>query len=118
MAKNISGKIPSVTFTSETAPLSETAFYILLALDKPKSGSGISRFVTKLTKGRIRPGPGTVYSTLVRMQRQRMIIVFDDSGRRIIYDRTDLGRELLSAGTRRITAISRDVQEVFKEGEG
>lgn len=118
MANKRSKTSPAANVSRGMLPLSETAFYILLALENPKSGSGISRYVRKLTKGRVIPGPGTVYSTLMKMQRQRMIEIFDDSGKRTVYDRTDLGREILSDGARRITALSRDVQEVFTEGEG
>ena len=42
--------------------LSEQMYYILLALWKPQCGADISRQVTDLSEGRIRIGPGTLYT--------------------------------------------------------
>lgn len=103
---------------ADVLPISETGFYILLALSEPRSGRGISEYITRLTNGRIKPGPGTVYNALCGLCRRRIIDVYDDSGRRVVYDMTDKGRELLSAGERRIKAVSRDVGQAAAERQG
>ena len=42
-------------------PMTETAFYILLCLQKPNHGYGVVQTVEKLTDGAIRLAPGTMY---------------------------------------------------------
>lgn len=98
-------------------PMTETAFYILLALTEPRHGYGISKFVTELTEGRIKLGSGTIYGTLTKMQRDKIIEVFDDSDKRIIYDITELGRAVLEAEAERISKLSRDAAAVLSKGE-
>ena len=94
-------------------PMTETAFYILLALTEPRHGYGISKFVSELTGGRITLGSGTIYGTLTKMQRDKIITVFDDSDKRIIYEITDLGRTVLGAEAERISLLHRDVSTVL-----
>lgn len=96
-------------------PMTETAFYILLALTEPRHGYGISKFVTELTEGRIKLGSGTIYGTLTKMQRDKIIAVFDDSDKRIIYEITELGRSVLTAEAERIALLHRDVNAVLRE---
>ena len=87
-------------------PMTETAFYILLALTEPRHGYGISKFVTELTEGRIKLGSGTIYGTLTKMQRDK-----------IIDDITELGRAVLEAEAERISKLSRDAAAVLSKGE-
>lgn len=94
-------------------PMTETAFYILLALTEPRHGYGITKFVAELTDDRIRLGSGTVYGTLTKMQKDNLIDIYDDSDKKIIYEITDSGREVLRAEISRIkllynNAVSRE----------
>lgn len=89
-------------------PMTETAFYILLALTSPRHGYGITKFVSELTDNRIRLGSGTVYGTLSKIQRDGMIEVYDDSDKRTVYVITDIGREILRREIERIKLIYRD----------
>ncbi len=86
-------------------PMTETAFYILLALTEPRHGYGITKFVAELTENRIKLGSGTVYGTLTKMQKDKLIDIYDDSDKKIIYEITDTGREVLKAEIARIKLV-------------
>ncbi|MBQ5333300.1 MAG: PadR family transcriptional regulator [Oscillospiraceae bacterium] len=101
-------------------PMTETAFYILLSLSEPRHGYGIAKFVSELTKDRIKLGSGTIYGTLTKMQRDGMIAVYDDSDKRISYEITELGKELLRAEMERIKKVFEDMQSMehyFREDD-
>lgn len=76
-------------------PMSETAYYILLSLVEPLHGYGIMQLVENVTKGRIRLGPGTLYGTLSRMEKDGLIESVAEVERRKIYQITAIGLELL-----------------------
>ena len=76
-------------------PMSETAYYILLSLSEPRHGYGIIKFVEELTDGRIVLGSGTVYGTLGKMCKDRLIAVYDDKDRKTVYRITEDGKALL-----------------------
>ena len=86
-------------------PMSETAFYILLSLTKPRHGYGIIGQVEKMTQGRIRLGSGTVYGTLKKMQRSEVICVYSDEERKTVYETTDIGKVLLQAEMKRLKEL-------------
>ncbi|WP_244895407.1 PadR family transcriptional regulator [Evansella clarkii] len=62
-------------------PMTETAYYILLSLNKPRHEYGIVKHVEKLTNERIRLRSGTVYGTLTKMQRDGVMTVYADEQR-------------------------------------
>lgn len=96
-------------------PMTETAFYILLSLSEPRHGYGIIRFVEELTGGRIRLGSGTVYGTLTKMQRDKIIRVYADSERKTIYEITSAGKKLIRREIARIGLLHADAgkQEAY-----
>ncbi len=89
-------------------PMTETAFYMLLSLQVPRHGYGITKYVAELTNGRIKLGSGTIYGTLTKMLRDEMIEVYDDSDKKIVYIITDVGRAVLNAEKERIAMLYRD----------
>jgi DNA-binding PadR family transcriptional regulator len=96
-------------------PMTETAFYILLSLSKPRHGYGIIKYVDELTNGRIRLSSGTVYSTIMKMQKDEIITVYSDSTRKTVYEITEVGRELIKQEIERIKKLYNDavLQEVL-----
>lgn len=96
-------------------PMTETAYYILLSLSAPRHGYGIIKYVEELTLGRIKLGSGTIYGTLSKMSRDRIISVFEDQEKRTIYEITSLGKELLQLEIARIKNVYNDTisQEDF-----
>ena len=87
------------------APMTETAFYILLCLQKPGHGYGVVQQVEKLTGGAVRLAPGTMYGSLSKMEKDGLIAFVREEEKRKIYQITDLGREVLEMECRRIRRL-------------
>ena len=93
-------------------PMTETGFYILLCLQQPMHGYGIVQQVEQLTDGEIRLSPGTMYGTLSKMEKDRIISFVREEEKRKIYCITELGREVLQMEMRRIERLFRNVKDV------
>ena len=93
-------------------PMTETGFYILLCLQQPMHGYGIVQQVEQLTDGGIRLSPGTMYGTLSKMEKDRIISFVREEEKRKIYCITELGREVLQMEMRRIERLFRNVKEI------
>lgn len=83
-------------------PMSESAFYILLSLETPRHGYGIILHVEDITGGRLRLGPGTIYGTLSRFEKDSLIQTAGEEDRRKIYAITAAGTEILRSEVARI----------------
>ena len=92
-------------------PMTETAFYILLCLQKPNHGYGIVQMVKKMTAGEIRLAPGTMYGSLSKMEKDKLIQFVREEEKRKIYEITDLGREVLQLERKRIERLYKNAQE-------
>ena len=92
-------------------PMTETAFYILLCLQKPNHGYGIVQMVEKMTDGEIRLAPGTMYGSLSKMEKDKLIQFVREEEMRKIYEITDLGREVLQLERKRIERLYKNAQE-------
>ncbi|UTR10404.1 PadR family transcriptional regulator [Evansella sp. LMS18] len=90
-------------------PMTETAYYILLSLNKPRHGYGIVKHVEEITHQRLRLGSGTVYGTLMKMQRDGVITVYADEQRKTTYEITPAGKKLIRAEIGRL-------QELYENG--
>ena len=79
--------------------LSQSEFYILLSLAiKIRHGYDIMKQVERDSEGKVRLGPGTLYGSIKRMLKARLIEeVPGDDSRRKYYTLTDEGRKALSA---------------------
>jgi DNA-binding PadR family transcriptional regulator len=94
-------------------PLTPTVFHILLALaDQERHGYGIMQEVTMMTQNRVRMAPGTLYGSIKRMLKAKLIEESDerpdpelDDERRRYYRLTDFGRQVLAAEARRLSAL-------------
>ncbi len=94
----------------EYLPMSESAYYILLSLDQARHGYGVIKHVGDITKGRISLGAGTIYGTLSRFEKDKLIIPAGEEERRKLYVLTPLGRELLGLEIKRL-------QELLENGK-
>ena len=92
-------------------PMTETAFFILLCLRKPNHGYGIVQTVEKLTDGAIKLAPGTMYGSLSKMEKDKVIRFVREEDKRKIYEITELGTEVLDIELRRIERLYRIAQE-------
>lgn len=96
--------------------MTETAFYILLCLRKPNHGYGIVQTVEKMTEGAIRLTPGTMYGSLSKMEKDKVIRFVREEDKRRIYQITDLGSEVLQIEFKRIERLYKTAQEEMKNG--
>lgn len=92
-------------------PMTETAFFILLCLRKPNHGYGIVQMVEKMTDGGIKLTPGTMYGSLSKMEKDKVIRFVREEEKRKIYQITDLGSEVLQIELKRIERLYRIAQE-------
>lgn len=87
------------------SPLSETAYYILLSLVEERHGYGIMQHVVEITKNRIKLGAGTVYGTLSKLEKSKLIVTTRKEGKRKYYQVTELGQEVVEVEINRIMEL-------------
>ena len=97
-------------------PMTETAFYILLCLQKPNHGYGVVQKVEQLTNGAIKLAPGTMYGSLSKMEKDKVIEFIKEEDKRKIYQITELGSQVLELELQRITRLYKIAQEEMKNG--
>lgn len=88
--------------------LSEQMYYILLTLWEPQCGADISRLADVLSHGRIRIGPGTLYTLLARFEEQNIIRQTGSEGRRRYYAITEKGKAMLRTEYERLQMLVQD----------
>lgn len=94
-------------------PMTETTFFILLCLRKPNHGYGIVQMVEKMTDGGIKLTPGTMYGSLSKMEKDKVIRFVREEDKRKIYQITDLGLEVLQVELQRIQRLYKIAQEAM-----
>jgi DNA-binding PadR family transcriptional regulator len=105
-------------------PLPSAAFQILLTLaDEDRHGYGIMRQVAHQTDGRMRLGPGTLYSSIQSLLEEKFIDEVDlgqdmklGQERRRYYRLTSAGRKLARAEADRLADLLRvaRVKKIFR----
>lgn len=97
-------------------PMSETMFYVLLSLlKKERCGSEIVKHIDSLTQGRIKLGPGTLYTILFRFEEEGIIKEIGSDGRKRIYQLTTKGYQAyLSEKARLYQMIDHIVEEELR----
>lgn len=77
-------------------PLTETVYYILLALVEPAHGYLIMQKVEELSGGRVRMAAGTLYGAIENLLKLKFIQpVASKDSRRKVYAITDMGTDIL-----------------------
>lgn len=96
-------------------PLTETFFYILLAVKEPLHGYGIIQKVEIMTEGRIQMGPGTLYGAVKSLLQKGMIALFheDLDSRKKDYILTEEGAILLQEEIARLEELLRNGKKVL-----
>ena len=95
-------------------PMTETGFYILLCLRSPNHGYGIVQKVKEITDNEVILGPGTMYGSLSKLEKDGLIHFIREEDKRKIYEITELGTEVLELELKRIRMLSRNAQEVTR----
>lgn len=99
----------------EQGPMTEAAYYILLALLKPGHGYGMMQRIRELSSGRLVMGPGTLYGVLSRMSKEGLIVLTGEEGRRKNYAITETGKAALLAEYERLKRLVAD-GNILEEG--
>ena len=93
----------------EKGPLTEPMYYVLMSfLRREMCGTEVTDFVDRKTKGRVRLGPGTLYTLLARFQDEGMIAETSVDGRKRTYKLTDKGRAAFEEELARLRACVDD----------
>lgn len=81
-----------------TEQLTDSMFYIMAALTKPRHGYAIMSLIEERTNGIITIGPASMYTIIKKLLKQEWIYLYDGSDpRRKTYLLTEKGKEVLEA---------------------
>ena len=96
----------------DRGPLTEPMFYVLMSfLRRDMCGTEITEFVERRTGGRVRLGPGTLYTLLGKFQDEKLIVETEVDGRKRTYHLTDKGRGVYREELERLRRCVRDADE-------
>ncbi|MBF0776007.1 PadR family transcriptional regulator [Streptococcus azizii] len=88
-------------------PLTETTYYILLALLKTNHGYAIMQDVETMSEGEVRIAAGTMYGAIENLLKLGWIIAVPSTdSRRKMYHITPIGKSILALETERIRKLS------------
>ena len=86
-------------------------YYILIALTEECCGVDIMEKVQRISNGRVKVGPGTLYAMLSKFEDYGIIRRTAEEGRRKSYVITEYGMEMLRAEYDRLQMMVRDGRE-------
>lgn len=89
-------------------PMTEAMYYVLLALMNPNHGYQLMQAIVDVSRGRVQMGPGTLYGVLARMQKDDLISLAKEDGRRKVYQITIAGEQALRAEYARLQSLIDD----------
>ncbi len=96
----------------DRAALTEPMYYVLMSfLHQEMCGIEITEFVERKTDGRVRLGPGTLYTLLGKFQEEKLIEETQTEGRKRTYRLTEKGREAFLEELERLRACLLDGEE-------
>ncbi|MDE5414338.1 PadR family transcriptional regulator [Alkalihalobacterium chitinilyticum] len=103
---------------TDHVPLTEAIFYILVALNQPMHGYGITQFVKEISQERVELGPGTLYGAIKSLLEKGWIkpVKQKEDSRRKEYEITEKGKEVLQMEMERLEELVRNGNQ-FIRGE-
>ncbi|MED1606835.1 helix-turn-helix transcriptional regulator [Cytobacillus kochii] len=76
--------------------ITDSMFYIMTALTRPRHGYAIMSLIEETTQGRISIGPASMYTIIKKLLKQEWIYLQDGSdSRRKVYELTKQGKVIL-----------------------
>lgn len=88
---------------SKYLPLTETTYYILVALVSPGHGYYIMQKVEELSNGSVRIAAGTMYGAIENLLKQKLIqSIPSEDKRRKVYQITEQGMNVLNLEAERL----------------
>ena len=102
---------------AQQSALTESTYYILLALHKPQHGYGIMQQVENLSGGRVHLAAGTLYGALNVLCEKEWIVPLpsDKDSRKKEYKLTEKGLSVLKAELVRLRQLVANGEEILKE---
>ena len=96
--------------------LTETMFYVLMALScAPMCGTDIVSWAERVTHGRVRMGPATIYTILARFEQEKIIRETEVEGRKRTYCITEKGKKAFEEELFRLRRCVADAEAVRGE---
>lgn len=97
-------------------PLTETFFYILLAVRTPMHGYAIMQKIEELSGGQVRLAAGTMYGAIENLLKKGLIVsVKSDDARRKLYTLTPLGKSVLEDDYQRMKHMIGILEKEMKQ---
>ena len=93
--------------------LTQPMYYMLLSLKRPRHGYEMMQYIEWLTGGRVKVGPGTLYSLLARFEEDGYIKMIEASDNKKIYTITDLGNQIVDSEVERLELLLKDASRVI-----
>ncbi len=90
--------------------MTETGFYILFCLQEEMHGYNIKQKVKEMTEGQVEIGPGTMYGTLGKMEKDGLIEFVREEEKRKLYKITPIGKEVLQLEIARIKRLYKNIE--------
>lgn len=103
--------------TYNYGPMTEAMYYVLLALLNPNHGYQLMHTIEEVSRERINMGPGTLYGVLTRLQKEGLISIINDDGRRKTYAITNNGKLVLKAEYKRLVSMVQDGNVVMEDSK-
>ncbi len=99
---------------SKYLPLTESTYFILLALTEPLHGYAVMQRAEEISNGQVIIGPGTLYGAFSTLESQGLIIKVEEDGRRKSYQLTQKGLAVLKAQLDRLEIMVRGGRALLK----
>ena len=101
---------------NKQGPLTETAYYVLLALHTPLHGYGVMQLVDEVSSGRVNLGAGTLYGSLTTLAERGWItpVAGVAGDRKKEYVITDAGRRVVAVELERLEELRRNGHRITK----
>jgi DNA-binding PadR family transcriptional regulator len=94
-------------------PLTETTYYILLALTEPLHGYAVMQKVEEISEGTVNMGAGTLYNAFSKLTKEGIIVKIEEDSRRKFYRLTDFGWAILETQLERLETMARSGRKVI-----
>jgi len=99
-------------------PLTETVYYILLALTEPTHGYVLMQRVEELSDGQVRLAAGTLYGAIENLLKKGFITAIpSDDIRRKVYAISQTGENILRADYERMKHMLCTTEQIFDKGD-
>ena len=102
---------------NENMALTESTYYILLALAQPRHGYGVMQQTERMSGGRVRLAAGTLYGALNSLCEKGWIIPVPstEERRRKEYRLTERGRQALQGELARLRELVRNGESILEQ---